>query len=77
MNINNKIFIINIATLVKPVTILIYFSSSANVALLLSKKLEIFTKYSNFFNVFFTIFLVKLLEYTKINNYLNNLLDNR
>ena len=43
----------------------------------MSKKTRIFTKYSNFSNVFFSNSVVKLLEHTRINNHLINLLDNK
>ena len=43
----------------------------------MSKKTRIFTKYSNFSNVFFSDFVAKLLEHTRINNHLINLLDNK
>lgn len=75
MNINNKIFLVYIATLVKLRIILICQFYIVFITLLVG--IEIFTKYSDFFNIFFLDSIVKLLKYTKINNYSINLLNNK
>lgn len=75
MNINNKIFLVYIATLVKLRIILICQFYTVFITLLVG--IEIFTKYSDFFNIFFLDSIVKLLKYTKINNYSINLLNNK
>lgn len=38
---------------------------------------EIFAKYLDFFNIFFSNSVIKLLRYNAINNYFINILDNK
>lgn len=77
MNINEKIFIIYITILVKPIIMLINLFCQALVALLTSKKTRILNKYSDFFDIFSLDFAIKLLEYTGINNHSIDLLNNK
>ena len=77
LNADNEIFGVHIAALAEPMTIPIYPSYQAQVALLMSKKTEIPIEYSDFFNVFFSNSVVELLEYTRINDHPIDLLDNR
>ena len=75
LDIDNKTFMIYIATLVEQTIILIYLLYQAHVILLTS--IEIFIQYSNFSDIFFSYFTAKLLEYNKINNYPINLLNDK
>ena len=68
---DNKIFMIYIATLVEPANISIYICYKTQVILL--KKGKILAKYSHFFDISFSNFAIKLLKYTRINNYTINL----
>lgn len=55
--------------------ILIYFFYKIQVILLTN--VEIFTKYSNFSNVFFLNYAIELLKHTKIHNYLIHLQNDK
>lgn len=72
---NNEIFIVYIAFLIKPAIMLIYYYCKTRIPLLTSTKIHI--KYFNFFSIFLLHSIVELLEYTKINSYLNNLLNKK
>ena len=77
LNVDNKTFMMQVVALAEPTTMPIYPSYQAQIALLISKKIGISIKYSNFSNVFFSESTAKLLEYTRMNNHSNNLLDNK
>ena len=77
LNINNEIFVIYVVLSATSITILIYFSHQDQVASLTKEKTGIFVEYSDFFDVFFSDSVTELLEYTKINDYRINLLDNK
>ena len=64
-----------IVALIKLTIILIYFFYNIPIALLICAKIS--TTYFNFSNIFFFDFVIELLEYTKINNYLINLLNDK
>ena len=68
---------VNIAALAEPITILIYLPCQAQVTSLTSEKTEIITKYSDFSNLFSLDSAVELLKYTRINDHLIDLLDNK
>ena len=55
----------------------IHPSYQGQVALLTSDKTEILTEYSNFSNNFSSDSMVELPEYTRINDYCINLLNNK
>ena len=76
-NTDNKIFVLHIAALAEPITMLIYLSHQAQVATLTSKKTGILAEYSDFSNVFSLDSAVELLEHTGINDHSINLLDNK
>ena len=75
LDISNKFFAIYIATLVKPIIMSIYFFYKTKVALLINIKIS--AKYSDFLNVLFLDFAIKLLEYVKINDNFINLLNSK
>ena len=75
LDINNKFFAMYIATLVKPIIMSIYFFYKTKVALLINIKIS--AKYSDFLNVLFLDFAIKLLEYVKINDNFINLLNSK
>ena len=77
LNADNKIFVVHVAALAELTTMYIYPSCQAQVVSLTSKKTVISAKYFNFSNVFFLDSTVELLKYTRINNYLINLLDDK
>ena len=77
LNANNKTFTVHIVAQVEPTIMQIYFSHQAKVISLTSEEIRIPTKYFNFSNVFSSDSTVELLEYTRINNYSINLLDNK
>ena len=77
LNVNNKIFVVYVAALVEPISILIYLFYQVQVALLISEETEIPTEYSNFSNVFSSDSAVKLPEHIGINDNPINLLDNK
>ena len=66
-----------IAALAKSTTMPIHPSCQAQVALLISEKTGILTKYSKFSNVFSSGSIIELLEHIGINDYPINLLDNK
>ena len=74
LNTDNKIFVMHVASLAKPKTVPIYLSCQAQVALLISEETEIFTKYSDFFNVFSSDFAIELPEHFRTNDYPINVL---
>ena len=76
LNADNKTFVVYIVALVEPKFMSIYFLSQVQVALQTSEKSGISTKYSNFFNVFSSDSVAELPEYTGINYYSIDLLDN-
>ena len=75
LNVDSKIFIIHIATIVEFTIMLIYFFYKTPVALL--KRTKISIKYSNISNFFYSDFSLKLLKQKRINNYSINLLDDQ
>ena len=77
LNVDSEIFVLHVAALAEPTTIPIYLSCQAQVAVLISKETGISAEYSNFSNVFSSDSTAKLPEYTRINNHLINLLDNK
>ena len=77
LNADDETFVVYIAILAKPAIMPIHTSCKAQVTMLISKKTGIPTKYSNFSNVFFSDSVVELPEYTRNNNHLINLLDNK
>ena len=77
LNVDNKTFLIYIATLVKLTIILIYFFSWTQVTSLTSNKTRILTKYFDFSNIFFLDSALELSKYTRINNHSINLLNNK
>ena len=77
LNTDDKTFIVHVAALAKLTTMLIYLFCQAQVILLMSKKTEILAQYSKFSNVFSSDSAAELLEYTRINNYSINLLNNK
>ena len=72
---NNKTFVINIGDLAELMIMLIYSFCKAQVALLTSTKIP--TTYSNFSNIFSSDSAMELPEYTRINNHLINLLEDK
>ena len=76
-NTDNKIFVLHIAALAEPITMLIYLSRQAQVATLTSKETGILAEYSDFSNVFSLDSAAELLEHTRINDHSINLLDNK
>ena len=76
LNADNKTFVVYIVALVELKFMSIYFLSQVQVALQTSEKSGISTKYSNFFNVFSSDSVAELPEYTGINYYSIDLLDN-
>ena len=77
LNVDDKIFVVHVAALVKPTTMLIYPSYQTLITTLPSKETGIPTKYSDFCNIFSSDSAVELPEYTGINNHLINLLNNK
>ena len=77
LNANNKIFIMHVAALVELITMLIYSFCQAQVVTLTSEETRIHTEYYNLSNVFFSDSAAELLEYTKINDHLITLVDNK
>ena len=77
LNADDKSFLLYIAALAKPMTMPIYSSCQAKVALLTSEETRISTEYSDFSNVFSLDSAVELLEHTKINDHPLNPLDNK
>ena len=73
LNVDDEIFIVYIAALAEPITMPIYPSHQAQVALLTSKETGILAEYSNFSNVFSLDFAAELPEHTGINDYPINL----
>ena len=77
LNADDEIFVVYIAALAEPTTISIYPSCQAQVATLTSEETRIPAEYSDFSNVFSSDSAAELLEHTRINNHLINLLDNK
>ena len=77
LNTDNETFVVHIAALAKPTTMLIHPSRQAQVAVLTNEKTGIPAKYSNFSNVFSSDSAAELPEHTKINDHPINLLDNK
>ena len=75
IDVDNKTFVVYVVALAELIIISIYLFCKAKVALLII--IEIYIKYFNFLNIFFLDSAAKLLEYTRINNYLINLLENK
>ena len=67
----------HIAALAEPTTMPIHLFCQAQIIALMSEKIGILAKYSNFSNVFFSDSAAELPEYTGINDHLINLLDNK
>ena len=76
-NADNETFVMHVAALVESITMPIHPSCQTQVATLISEENGILTEYSDFSNVFSSDSAVELLEYTEINNYPINLLDNK
>ena len=74
---DNEISMVHIAALAEQITMPIHSSYQAKVVSQTSKKTGISAEYSNFSDVFSSNSVVELPEYTKINNHLINLLDNK
>ena len=77
LNASNKIFMVHVAALAEPTTILIHPSHQAQVVLLTSEKTGIPVEYSDFSNDFSLNSMAQLSEYTRINDHPINLLDNK
>ena len=77
LNADDAIFIVNVAVLIEPTIMLIHPSYQAQVASLTSKETEIPVEYFHFSNVFSSDAAAKLLEYTGIDYYPINLLDDK
>ena len=56
---------------------IVYLLQKVLIILLNIKKINIFTKYFNFANIFLFNSIVELPEYTSINNYLINLIRDK
>ena len=72
---NGETFIVHIMVLAEPIIITIYPICETYITLLTS--IKILTKYFNFLDIFSFNFTAKLLEHTRINNHLINLLYNK
>ena len=72
---NNGIIIIYISILLEPKIMPIYPFTKFYITL--QPIVEIFAKYLDFFNIFFSNSVIKLLRYNAINNYFINILDNK
>ena len=77
LNLDNKNFMVRKAAIAEPIIMPIYLFCQTKLASLTSKQIEIPVKYSKFFNIFSSDSAANLLENTKINNHLINLLDNK
>ena len=77
MNKDNNIFMKHIVALAEPTTMLIYPTYEAQIASLTGKKIGIFAKYFDFFNIFSLNSTEEQLEYNRINNHPINILDNK
>ena len=75
LDVNNNFFMVYIVALEEPIIILIYLSFKIQVILLTS--IEIFNNYFDFLKIFCSYSTIELPKYTRINNYLINLLDNK
>ena len=74
---DNEIFMMYITALAKSIIMLIHPFCQAQVASLTSEKTRIFAEYSDFFNVFSSDSVVKLLESLKINDHRIDLLNDK
>ena len=77
LNSDDEIIVVYLAFLVKPITILIYSSCQAQVALLTSEEKGIFAEYFDFSNVFSSDAAAKLPKYNRINDYPINLVNDK
>ena len=77
LNVDNKIFVVDVMALAEPTTIPTYPSCQAQVASSTSKETGIPTEYFDFSNVFSSDSAEKLPEHNGINDYPINLLDNK
>ena len=77
LNKNNETFVVHVVALAKPTTMPIYFFCQVQVAMLMSERTRILAEYFEFSNVFSSDSAAELLEHTRINDYLINLLDNK
>ena len=77
INADDKTFVVHIAALVEPTTMLIYSSCQAQVVLLMSKEIGIPAEYSDFFNVFSSDSAAELPKYIGINDHPINPLNNK
>ena len=77
LNVDNKTFVVHVATLAEPTTMPIYPSCQAQVIALTNEKIGIPAEYSAFFNVFFSDSTAELLVHIKINDHPINLLNNK
>ena len=77
LNTDDEIFMVHIAALVEPTTILIHPFCQAKVASLMSEKTGICAEYSNFFSIFSLKSGAELQGHTRINDYLIDLLNDK
>ena len=77
LNTDDKTFVVHVAALVKPMTMLIHPFCHAQVVVLTSKETGILTEYFDFSDVFSSDSATELPEHTGINDHPINLLDNK
>ena len=77
LNTDDETFVVHVAALAEPTTMLIHPSRQAQVAALTSEETEIPAEYSDFSDVFSSDSAAELPEYTGINNHPINLLDDK
>ena len=77
LNTNDKIFMMHIVALAKLTSMPIHSFCQVQVALLTSKETRDLVEYSNFSNIFSSNSAAELPDYTRINNHLINLQDNK
>ena len=77
LNADDKTFVIYVVALVEPTTMPIHSSCQAQVTALTSEESGISAEYPNFSDIFSSDFAVELSEYTGINDYFINLLDDK
>ena len=77
LNSDDKSFVVHIAALAEPTTMLIHLSCPAQVTTLTSEETGILIEYFDFSNNFFLNSAAELLEHTGIHDYSINLLDSK
>ena len=77
LNGNDKTFMIYVEALAEKITMSIYPSCQAQIAMLTSEENGIPAEYSNFSNIFSSNSAAELPEYTTINDHPIDLLDNK